>query len=38
MTTIVQGNKLLMVFPKYDIGVLPEEGHVTCKVAATAYK
>lgn len=38
LTTLVQNNKILMVFPQYDIGVLPDEGQVTCKIVSTFYK
>lgn len=37
-TTLGPNNKILMVFPQYDVGVLPDEGQVTCKAAAMTYK
>lgn len=38
LTTLAANNKILMVFPQYDIGVLPDEGQVTCKIVSTYYK
>jgi hypothetical protein len=38
LTTLNQNNKILMVFPQYDIGVLPDESQVTCKIVSTFYK
>jgi hypothetical protein len=35
--TLVPETRILFKFPKYDVGFVPEEGHVTCRVDDTAF-
>lgn len=37
VTTLIQTNKINVMLPKFDVGLLPSEDQVTCKVVTTSY-
>lgn len=36
-TTLAASSRILFKFPKYDVGYVPEEGHVTCRFDSQAF-